>query len=257
MTCYYYKKINHVDNPILSNVDATFILTMENSNRFKPRPFLLNLSKETIIQYNKGFKKCNKPEYIKISSNDIIHAYYTLFNKTRDYENIIILEDDAEIYNHDISHYKKIDDYIKNNRFNALSFGTFGAFSQINKNFYTVNTPHGSHAIIFSKNYRSYLINKIEKNNFKGHMDVDYLNNNKVISYKIPLIIQLWSETENSKNWGNLRRIPLLIIGADKNKRSWEIIYFVNKNIHSIIVILITLIIVNPNTSRLLRRIFE
>ena len=31
MTCYYYKKINHVDNPILSNVDATFILTMEKS----------------------------------------------------------------------------------------------------------------------------------------------------------------------------------------------------------------------------------
>ena len=39
-----------------------------------------------------------------------------------DYENIIILEDDAEIYNHDISHYKKIDDYIKNNRFKCGTF---------------------------------------------------------------------------------------------------------------------------------------
>ena len=96
---------------------------------------------------------------------------------------------------------------------------------------------------IFSKNYRAYLIDKIEKNNFEGHIDTDYLSN-KVISYKIPLIIQLWSETENSKNWGNLGRIPVLIIGADKNKKSWEIIYFVNKNIHLIIVILITLLMV-------------
>ena len=245
MACYYYKKIKSTDNPILSNVDATFILCMENSNRFKTDPFLINLSKETIIQYNKGFKKCNKSEHIKLSNNDIIHAYYTLFNNTKNYENIIILEEDAEVYNYDISHYKKIDDYIKNNRFNALTFATFGAFKKLNEDFYTVDTVQcGAQANIFSKNYRTYLIDKIEKNNFNGHMDVDYLNNNKVISYKIPLIIQLWPETENSKNWGFLQRIPVFIIGAHKYKESWEIIYFFNKNIHLIIIIIQIVILI-------------
>ena len=39
-------------------------------------------------------------------------------------------------------------------------------------------------------------------------------------------IIQLYPETENSKTWD---RTSLLIIGADKFKESWELIYFRNK----------------------------
>ena len=60
MTCYSYKILNTTTTPILKNVDIVLILTMEGSDRFKNDPFLLNLAKKTIIQYNKGFIKCIK-----------------------------------------------------------------------------------------------------------------------------------------------------------------------------------------------------
>ena len=53
MECYYYKIIHETTNPILKNVDITIILMMENSNRFNYDPFLLNLTKKTVIQYLK------------------------------------------------------------------------------------------------------------------------------------------------------------------------------------------------------------
>ena len=56
MSCYRYEIINETENPILDNVDIAVILVMENSNRFVPDPFLLNLTKKTVIQYNLGFK---------------------------------------------------------------------------------------------------------------------------------------------------------------------------------------------------------
>ena len=61
---------------------------MEGSNRFKT----LSLTKKTIIQYNKGYKNCKKPDTIKSSREDIVHAYYTAFEYLKEYNNVIILE---------------------------------------------------------------------------------------------------------------------------------------------------------------------
>ena len=46
--CYSYENIAESQNPLFKNVDLTIVLTMEDSNRFKKDPLLLNLTKKTI-----------------------------------------------------------------------------------------------------------------------------------------------------------------------------------------------------------------
>ena len=61
--CYNYVTINEIDSPVIPSSDVTIILMMEGSNRFKRDPFILSLSKKTIIQYNKGYKNSMPVKY--------------------------------------------------------------------------------------------------------------------------------------------------------------------------------------------------
>jgi len=230
MDCYYYKEINTSENPILKNVDLTIILVMENSTRFRPCDFILNLSKKTVIQYNKGFKACKKPDSITKAPTDIIHAYYTAFSYADNYDNVLIIEEDAEILNNDIEHYKKIDAFIEK-PFKILSFGTNGKFKKINKDFYEVKTPHGAQAQIFSKEIRTVIKKHIFENDFSGEIDTTYMNN-IVTVYNFPLIVQKFPETENFKSWGGnpfLNKLGVKILNLDKKPEGWYILHLISK----------------------------
>ena len=80
MDCYYYKIINETLNPILNNVDILLILSMEESSRFKKDELLLNLTKKTIIQYNKGYKNCKKPKSITSTLEDLNYSFMLHLN---------------------------------------------------------------------------------------------------------------------------------------------------------------------------------
>jgi hypothetical protein len=253
MACYYYKKIHETSNPIFKDVDITIILIMENSDRFKPDPFLLNLSKETIIQYNKGFKKCYKHSSIKKSNTDLIHAYYTAFEYTKNYNNVLILEEDAEILYYNKKHYTVVNNFIKNNNFKIFSFASNGTFEKINNDFYKVYDSHSTHAQIYSKDHRTFMMNRILKNKFMGEIDTTYIRDRDVIVYKHPLIVQIYPETENFNNWsGNkfINKLGCVITGVNKYKQGWENIYIICKirgvlNAEYILVMtLITLIVI-------------
>jgi hypothetical protein len=253
MTCYYYKIINETKEPLLKNVDVVLILTMEGSNRFKEDPFLLSLTKKTIIQYNKGYKNCKKPDTIKSSKEDIVHAYYTAFEYLKEYNNVIILEDDAIVINKDLIVYEKIDNFIKNENFNIFTFGSIGLFSKYNNDFYKILPKFGyvgygsTQANIYSKESRKLLINNIIETNFKnGNIDSSYINklNNKY-TYKYPLIVQIFPETENMANWGPyliilLSKFIIKILKLDVEPYGWYILYFLFKNY---IIILLSLLI--------------
>lgn len=230
MECYYYKTINELDDAILSNIDLTIVLMMDNSSRFKYDPFLLSLSKKTIIQYNKGFKNCNKLN-ITNSTEDINHAYYNAFMYSKSFNNVLIIEEDAEILNTDLKHYKIIDDYL-NGTFKVLSFGTNGIFKIIDKNFYKVDVPHGAQAQVFSKEFRNILIKDIKNNNFKGEIDTTYLCGSVVTVYNFPLIVQKFPETENFNNWsGNkfLNKLGIKTLDLDNSLNGWYIIHLISK----------------------------
>ena len=261
MDCYTYKEINNCSTPILKNVDVVLILTMEGSTRFKEDPFILNLAKKTVIQYNKGFKKCNKPSIITSARQDIVHAYYTALNYLKDYNNVIIFEDDALVINKDILIYEKIDNFIATTNFNIFTFGSFGILSKYNNDFYKFNKhPVKSYkscyvvsqANIYSINARNKLIQDISSSNFnKGQMDsnyIAYLDN--IFTYKYPLIVQLFPNTENQNTWTTnifrlyIIKLTLFLLKLDTHTESWVLLYFIFRNYISIITLVIILILI-------------
>ena len=246
MSCYRHKVINTTKIPILKNVDVLLVLTMEDNYRFNEDPFLINLAKKTIIQYNKGFKKCKKPDSIISSCQDLVHANYTAFNYLKKYNNVIILEDDALIINNDITIYNEIDTFIKDERFDVFSFGSIGIFSKYNNKFLKfiktkTFTFGATQAIIYSRQARSALIKKIIHNNFEnGQIDNYYINSlDNIFTYKYPLIVQLFPITENMKEWVFFNGfcpvciiiIIIKILKLDRCPYAWNYIYFLYRNI--------------------------
>jgi hypothetical protein len=253
MTCYSYKILNTTTTPMLKNVDVVLILTMEGSNRFKKDPFLLNLGKKTIIQYNKGFKKCIKPLTIKTSREDIVHAYYAAFDYLKKYNNVIILEDDAIVINKNPLIYDKIDKFINTQDFDIFTFGSTGIFSNYNKDFLKISIFFGAlQAVIYSKKARNKLAKDISSSNFnKGHMDAIYIDRlDKKFTYKYPLIVQLFPRTENQNIWFDNVFITYIItfliklVKLDTSTEGWFLLYFILRN-YKIILLLIFLIIIS------------
>ncbi len=97
--CYTFEKREYNNGFLDSFVDATYILTMENSKR---KDNYENQLKEFIptktiyIVHNKGYKKCNKILPKEIPPCDLIDANLNAMNHTlkNNYNNILILEDD-------------------------------------------------------------------------------------------------------------------------------------------------------------------
>ena len=262
MDCYSYKVINNCETPILKNVDVVLILAMEDSTRFKEDPFILNLTKQTIIQYNKGFKKCNKPSTIKTPKEDIVHAYYTAFEYLKEYNNVIILEDDALVVNKDLLVYEKIDAFIATTDFDIFTFGSLGLTSKYSKDFFKFDkSPFNlsklsytsSQANIYSYNTRTKLIEDISSSNFnRGSIDMCYIADlDKIFTYKYPLIVQLIPNTENQKTWTNnifiltIIRLAIALVRLDTKTDCWVLLYFICRNYISIITLIIIIIIIS------------
>lgn len=254
--CYRYEVLNETAFPIMENVDVAIILVMENSQRLKKDPFLLNLARKTVIQYNKGFRNCDKPEGITKSNQDINHAFMTAFHYTQNLENVIVFEEDAEILSYDIKKYKNIDYYIGDNDYGAISFWSDGDLQYFNDYFYMAETALNAQAIVYSKSKRTAISQNIMRNNYDGHYDLNYLKN--ILIYKDPLIVQLHPETENFTNWNGgdllinkITRTLFTITGRDRYKNSIvgfhngrKIKCYINNNKILLITLLISLLLI-------------
>jgi len=232
--CYSYENIAESQNPLFKNVDLTIVLTMKDSDRFKKDPLLLNLSKKTIFQINKGYKACKKPDTIKRTVEDLTHAYYTAFEYSKNYGNVIILEDDAEVLNYNPVHYKKIDRYIGSNDFTIISMGSLGFFTKKDEMFYETHPMAHTQAQIISKKTRDNVQKLMLNKKFIGHVDAVYFSEQNVLVYHEPLIVQVLSETENFKNWEGAplwaHRLTTNIQGLRDDKTGWYKAYLICKS---------------------------
>tara|TARA_B100000902_G_scaffold317507_1_gene309139 strand:- start:5994 stop:6905 length:912 start_codon:yes stop_codon:yes gene_type:complete len=248
--CYNYITINETDNPIITSSDITVILMMEGSDRFKHDPFILSLSKKTVIQYNKGYKNCVKDEEVTATTSDLVHSYYTAFYYAREYNNVIILEEDAEMYSKNLKDFNNVNNFINKEDFNVFTFGSSGTFrtykpNSYKNNIYTLTGYTFSQAQIFSKKARQNLYKLIGDNKYQGDIDVNYIAKlDKLYSYKDPLIVQLFPETDNKANWGknsgsfgsvigSMSTKPMkaliVITELDKDTTGWKYIYRYNR----------------------------
>ncbi len=208
-SCYYRKVLNFEKGMFDKYIDVVYLLTMENSDREQHYMEQLNKykpHKKVIIQYNKGFKLCNKELYKQNTIYDLNDAYYQVFinAKKNNYKNIIIFEDDF-FFDHTINQYivDDIGNFITNTHFHIYNLGS--ALQLVIPDYKTnlqclVST--NAHSVIYNYVYFEYYISNYEQNNIKIQNDLFWnkLNIIKYTYYK-PICFQIYHLTENRKNW--------------------------------------------------------
>jgi len=220
--CYSFKEYLF-DDPIFKTIDATYIIHLENNGRLsniEQQLLEFHPTKKVYIVFNKGYKNCQKKEYINTPSKDLIDVFYTIFNDSRNknYNNILILEDDFQFsnkINETTSHSINIDTFLKDYDKDEFVY-YLGCLSWLQSDFNMthprINLSTGTHACIYSKKCIDYFLDKAEQK-YIADWDI-YLNFGVIPRYKyyIPLCYQIFPDTENSKSWHRGSEILLLLV---------------------------------------------
>ena len=258
MDCYRFERINYNKGFMDNSIDATYILHLEGNGRLESIQTQLKKFQPTKIVYilfNKGFKKCKKNLSKQEPPIDLIDAFLQVFKdaKTRNYKNILILEDDF-IFNNKIKDPKIINDiniFIneKSNESFMYMLGTLPHFQIPYKSkHYKLFISTGTHACIYSKKLRDKMLEKVKFNEIIDWDIHTNLNYRRYI-YIIPLCYQLFPETENSKYWYEgfgiiylLRNYMKLLKLESQIEPGYSIFYFSSKILIYILLLIIFLI---------------
>jgi hypothetical protein len=263
--CYTFKKMKYNTGLLHNAVDATYIIHLEGNGRYDDIMNQLKTyhpTKEVYIVFNKGYKKCQKDEHIKLPAHDLVDAFLQVFKhaKNQNYDNILILEDDF-IFTEKIkktSTQQDICTFLNNNKDKDYQY--FLGCLPLLQLPCTLDCKHyinicscGTHAVIYTKKNRERLL----KVNQKDITDWDYYSftHSRRYVYCEPVCYQLVTDTENSKNWhkGNyiLHIIALLtkksfnFIKLDTQiEPGYSILYIFSKIFAFILLFLLILILV-------------
>lgn len=208
-SCYKFQEIQF-NNGVLTNVDATYIIHLENNGRYKNIEEQLKQyhpSDRVFIVVNEGYKKCNKLLPENNSTYDLIDAYLNVMQHSieHDYKNILVLEDDFQFSNQFLekTHSSSVDQFIKTNEDTDFIY-FLGAIPilkiPILKHHRNIASL-GTHAVIYSSKMQHSLIKNREN---ARDWDLYLIRfNDKRYMYYMPLCYQTFPDTENSQCWGN------------------------------------------------------
>ena len=192
--------------PLLESVPRAYVLTLRTSDRLLAAHAarLKLLCSQTFVQVNDGFRMGDKPSYIDSTAKDLIHAYQ---NVCRDCAHIdgpvLIMEDDAMLFEADASVFREIDAFVKTKAFDVYSLASIGPFDRSND-----QGPHRmfrsimgfSQAIIWSRASRASLLSQDLRRD--THIDVHILSKfTRKFTYERPVVVQLFPTTENMETW--------------------------------------------------------
>jgi len=210
--CYRHERIsthNKYDSQIIfPNVDMTYVLIMVGSKheervrrQLEDYPFTRNI----YLQWNYGFRNCNKHLIIQNTKFDLSDAYMIAFSHAiqHNYDRILILEDDFVVNGITNTDRKNVYDFLEIYNPDVLTLGSILMSTSdkylLNNNFLQVYNKAGTHAVIYNNN----VFYKIYSELYTKKICIDTITNkiNNIYCYKLPLIIQLVSKTENRNNW--------------------------------------------------------
>ena len=220
MNCYSKKFIISKKGIFDTFIDMTYVITLEDSKeRHKSVISQLKkyeLTKKVSIVFNKGFKKCKKElcfdnicKKVDISIKDIIHVYQYILKDAQknNYNNILILEDDFIISERILEQKiikdleEKVNSYKNKNLLLKLGCIPFLSYEgRLNDNFKRILISLGTHAIIYNKNSINKILQELSLTDYDVVINMIFMT--EQIMYKIPLIYQIFPDTENRKNWG-------------------------------------------------------
>jgi hypothetical protein len=251
-SCYHFEKIEFNDsNEILLDIDATYVIHLENNGRLDSVKKQLNEFQPTKIVYilhNSGYKKCKKEEYINKPPLDLVDAYLYIFKdaQKKNYNHVLILEDDF-IFNEkikDINVRQNIMNFIRNGNYDVYALGILPYLQKAYDNNTSISLlGSGAHSIIYSRE----CINKTLQKDKRSIEDWDfYLGTTfRKYMYNEPLCYQLFPETENQDYWPNILGIKYItlyimkILKLDKQvEPGYSIAYVASRGVYGLCVIL-------------------
>ena len=253
-SCYHFERIEFdisIGNDILLDIDATYVIHLENNGRLNSVKAQLNefrVTKNVFILHNKGYKKCKKEEYINKAPLDLVDAYLYIFKdaQKKNYNHVLILEDDF-IFNNKIKDIKvrqNIMNFIRNGNYDVYALGILPYLQKAYDNNTSISLlGSGTHAMIYSRD----CINKTLQKDKKSISDWDfYLGTTfRKYMYNEPLCYQLFPETENQDYWPNILGIKYItlyimkILKLDKQvEPGYSIAYVASRGVYGLCVIL-------------------
>jgi hypothetical protein len=250
-TCYYYEEVPLKHNNVYIT-DVAIVLMMDTaSSKDNLEHIIQNVpTKRLIIQYNKGFNKCEKKHLIEQKSNyDLCDALKTALEyafNTLELDNVLVLEDDAYFVSGMEQHLKKVKQFIKNEIFTIYSLGTFGFVGNPLRTtmdtHIKIKTYTGNHAVVYNKSLKFFDLNKC------FHTDLYSWHFQNVFMYYKPLVLQhLQVNSSNYNSWPIIGKMLLFIahngFGLFKQypprMEDYTFIYTFFRGIHLLILFLI------------------
>ena len=199
--CYSIETITF-DDPLFKNVDATYILHLEDDVKryadIQEQLKTYHPTKTVHIVFNPGYKKCEKPG-VRNAPEDLVHTVMYALNDARRYETILILEDDFMFDPSVTARSKDIDDFVSTHTDFIYRLGGI-PYLQVPVGAYTYAAlVGGTHSVLLSKSMRAKIETTPPKNiDWDVYLNLVYPN----YLYCRPLCCQLFPPTENRKVWG-------------------------------------------------------
>jgi hypothetical protein len=247
-SCYRFEKIEFdisIGNSVLLDIDATYVIHLENNGRLNSVKAQLNEfrpTKNVFILHNKGYKKCKKEDYINKAPLDLVDVFLYIFKdaQEKDYKHVLILEDDF-IFNErirDKTVQQNIMNFINNKNYNTYALGLLPIIQKAYDNNTSLCIGLGTHAIIYSHDF---IIKTLQKDK-KSIKDWDE-HVGKRYTYNEPLCYQLFPKTENQELWTGFAKIAIYILRLLKLdtqvEPGYSIAYTVSKVVYGLCVILL------------------
>lgn len=196
-------------SPYFKTVKTAYILTLTTAQgrrrmASEKRDRLTQLCHTTYVQYNTPFnaKGNDKPSYVDTTAKDLTHAYKHLaahILKTTKDKHVLILEDDAEIFEEDKACFAKVDEFLTTYPYDVYSLGSFGNTYPFGSDHRVYGSTFGfSQAIVWNRKTLKQLV----QSKVTNHIDVHFLMTLPLkYTFKTPLVVQLFEDTDNTKTW--------------------------------------------------------
>jgi hypothetical protein len=273
--CYTYEEL-HFDDELLPTVDATYIIHLEGNGRYKSIQNQLeeyHPTKLLYILHNKGYKTCEKVN-VNNPSKDLVDSFLQIFKhaKERNYENILILEDDFIFCDKikDSFHNTNVNNFVlQNQNKNCVYLLGQAPILLIPYDYYNyqILLSGGTHCVIYNRKCIESILSISEENIIDW--DRFLVLNFYKYTYYLPLCYQLIPETENSKNWGNggivdyilvnhvVKSIYKLLLLDTQVEPGYSILYFTSKLLFYLILFLLVLVLYKLMPLQLPRKLIK
>ena len=204
----YSFEIFHFDNPTLTTVTTSYLITMVGSKRRESYMRQLETHRPTrtvVVVHNKGYRRCRK-KGVRSAAQDIWHANQLIASMCEGREEaVLILEDDVEFTSHFSEMASEIDKFMEENQNAEIAYalGVQGFFSvPIDTSHVRILSGGFTHAVIYS----SLSLSRFKETGIPPWGLHDIVIFSKLYTYapRFVCAVQAYERTENAAVWDAL-----------------------------------------------------